>query len=205
MRERRVIRLFLASPSDVAAERQAVVSVVNELNTTVARHLGVILELVRWEDMVPGIGEPQEVILEQGDLEAVDIFVGVLWNRFGTPTSKARSGTEEEFQLARRLFEMTGKPRVMLYFCQRPVNFTTPDQLDQKSSLLEFRTQLSKAALLRDFDEIENFQSVLRQDLTHHLFKLATPSEPPPNKPDHPVTPIGYIAFRYGSHKEGPL
>ena len=96
----RKIRIFVASPSDVARERDQLARVVEELNLTIpaiAPEKKVVLELVRWETHVyPAIGpEPQRVVNEQiGDY---DIFVGILWKRMGTPTATAASGTEEEF------------------------------------------------------------------------------------------------------------
>ncbi|HET8890555.1 MAG TPA: SUMF1/EgtB/PvdO family nonheme iron enzyme [Candidatus Angelobacter sp.] len=175
MRERKTLRLFLASPSDVVHERMIVASIVNELNSTVARHLGMLIELVRWEDMVPSLGVPQPIILEQADLEHTDIFIGIFWNRFGTPTDRAPSGTVEEFQIAHELWKMNGAPKTMLYFCQRPVNFRNTEDLNQKQSLLEFCAEARKLALIREFQELTDFESIVRQDLTNHLFRISAP------------------------------
>ena len=40
--------------------------------------------------------DPQDVVNRQ--IGEYDLFVGILWNRMGTPTAVATSGTEEEFQ-----------------------------------------------------------------------------------------------------------
>ena len=40
--------------------------------------------------------DPQQIINSQVSDE-YDIFIGILWTRFGTPTERAGSGTEEEF------------------------------------------------------------------------------------------------------------
>ena len=40
--------------------------------------IDVALELVRWEDMVPGMGRPESVILEQADIDDTDLFIGIL-------------------------------------------------------------------------------------------------------------------------------
>ena len=64
------------------------------------------LELLRWETSTrPGIGsEPQDIINSQiGD--EYDVFIGILWGRIGSPTSKADSGTLEEFERARARWE----------------------------------------------------------------------------------------------------
>lgn len=81
-----LIRTFLASPADASEERVIVQKVVGELNRSIARSIGVFLDLVRWEDFIPGMGRPQQIILDQANIEETDLFVGVLWNRFGTPT-----------------------------------------------------------------------------------------------------------------------
>ena len=60
------------------------------------------LEAVRWESHCnPGVGSNvQSVINEQ--IGPTDIYVGIMWKRFGTPTGRAGSGTEEEFKAAYR-------------------------------------------------------------------------------------------------------
>jgi hypothetical protein len=59
-------RIFVASPGDVSAEREALARVVEEINQTYGVPLGYTLELVRWETHVaPGAGRPQQVINDQ--------------------------------------------------------------------------------------------------------------------------------------------
>jgi len=92
-------RLFIASPGDVASERDALDRVVREVNQTHGAPLGYVIELWRWEThAVPGGGRPQAVINDQ--IPEYDIFIGIMWRRFGTPTGVAGSGTEEEYRIA---------------------------------------------------------------------------------------------------------
>lgn len=100
----RRIRIFVSSPSDLTDERDQCGAVVQELNTTLRALLpekAVELELIRWETHThPDLtGEPQQVVDDQIETD-YDIFVGMMWTRFGTPTSRAGSGTEHEFQAA---------------------------------------------------------------------------------------------------------
>jgi formylglycine-generating enzyme required for sulfatase activity len=169
---RTVIQVFLASPSDVTDERVLVQNVVAELNRSVAPPLGVLLELVRWEEVVPGMGRPQQVILDQAQIEHTDVFIGVLWNRFGTPTGKADSGTEEEFNVAYGSWRDNRKPHIMFYFCQRGANFQHDEELRQRSQVLAFRRRLSQLGVLREYQSAMDFESALRQDLTKHLFTI---------------------------------
>ena len=88
-------RVFVASPRDVSAEREALERVVTEVNQTHGVPLGYSIELWRWEThATPDGGRPQDVINAQ--LPEFDVFIGILWRRFGTPTGVAGSGTAED-------------------------------------------------------------------------------------------------------------
>ena len=64
------------------------------------------------------MGRPQGIINKQ--IGEYDIFIGMMWKRFGTPTGKAGSGTEEEFRLAYEYWETTKSVMILFYFCQAP-------------------------------------------------------------------------------------
>jgi len=170
----KVLRVFLASPADVQPERAKVENVIAELNESSAPYLGLHLEIIRWEDTVPGMGRPQQVILDQVDLNDTDIFIGILWNHFGTPTGRADSGTEEEFQIAYEAWKSKGLPRIMFYFCQRPANLQTIEQIDQKSRVIKFRDRLSRLGILGEYSDTAEFETCLRKHLALHLLKQGT-------------------------------
>jgi len=90
------LSLFVASPGDVQNERNALTRVADELNRTVAAGKNLVIAVVRWRTHAhPDIGEdPQDVVNRQ--IGASVIFLGILWNRVGTPTKRAQSGTMEE-------------------------------------------------------------------------------------------------------------
>src|SRR5216684_7992971 len=106
------LRIFAASPSDTAAER-ARVETVAELLKPLADHLDIVLDIADWSDVVPDMGRPEKVILDQLKPTSWDVFIGILWHRFGTaPGGKDpqtqkdyRAGTEEEFKTAYRLWQ----------------------------------------------------------------------------------------------------
>src|SRR5450432_2908525 len=95
--------IFLASPGDVSIERRHVEEVVADLNRTVASDKGVILQVVRWEDdAFPGYGQDAQALINAQIAKMADyaLFVGIMWNRLGTPTPRGASGTVEEFEAA---------------------------------------------------------------------------------------------------------
>lgn len=121
-----------------------------------------------WEThVVPDIGErPQAIINKQ--IEPYNIFIGIMWKRFGTPTGEAESGTEEEFNLAFKCRKEFGWPRIMFYFNQETFMPQTQNDLEQMSKVIEFRERLRREGLTWDYTGAENFKSIVDQ----HLSKL---------------------------------
>ena len=113
-----LLQVFVASPGDVDDERIILEDVINEFNLTWGDRHGVRLELLKWETHSrPGFGaDGQDVINKQIGNE-YDIFLGIMWGRFGTPTGRAESGTEEEFNRAyARLADSPNTVQIMFYF-----------------------------------------------------------------------------------------
>ncbi len=157
-----MIRVFVASPSDVQAERNALVQVVEELNRTLGNKKSTHIELLRWESNVtPDMGRPQEVVNRQ--IGPYDIFVGMMWKRFGTPTGEADSGTVEEFELAYSSWRLTGKPRIMFYFNTAPYTLKTPEEADQLSKVLAFRQKLETQGLVWLYESPPQFEKEVRE------------------------------------------
>ena len=94
--QRTVYRIFIASPSDVAQERELAREIIARVSKAQASRK-IVLEARGWEDVAPGLGRPQALI--NPEVKQADLLVGILWKRFGTNTGVAESGTEEEFNI----------------------------------------------------------------------------------------------------------
>lgn len=110
------INVFLGSPGGLEEERDIALKTVSRLNQ-IMRPLKIAFDLYRWEDDVPAAGRPQDII--NPAVDECDVFVGVVYRRWGTPTGTAASGFEEEFNrvMQRRTAE-TSPPEVQLFFKQ---------------------------------------------------------------------------------------
>ncbi len=162
-----VLRVFVASPGDVKEERKILEEVIRELNLTRFDQLGVILELVKWETHVsPGISTDAQAVINEQIADDYDIFVGILWTRFGTPTNRASSGTEEEFERAYARWKVNpDRIRVLVYFKSTPI---APDQIDaeQLKRIHAFRKGLGdKGVLYWSYTTLEEFALFLRLHL----------------------------------------
>ena len=136
-------RLFLASPGDVANERDIVKKVISEFNEQYVRELKSTISLLTWENNThPAFGNyPQSVISQQ--IGEYDIFVGILWSKFGTPTPSYGSGTEEEFNLAFDKFKSNpNEVQIMIYFNQDGVPINDID-VEQIGKIKSFKHKLS--------------------------------------------------------------
>lgn len=166
-----ILRVFVASPSDVVEERQSLEDIVRELNLTWSKQLGVRLDLVKWETHAfPGVGmEPQAVINDQIN-DDYDILIGIIWKRMGTPTSKYESGTIEEFHRAFERYQINPDGiRIMFYFNDSPVS---PSQLDltQLSAIANLKQNLGeKGTLYWTYTSREEFESLLRMHLSRQV------------------------------------
>lgn len=167
-RQETILQIFVASPSDLAEERAALEDVIRELNSTWSRKLGCRLDLVRWEThAVPGMGWDAQDVINRSVPQDCDIFVGMLWSRFGTPTNRAESGTREEFNAAVERYRHDERSvRIMFYFKDEPVS---PSQLDpdQLRQIQDFRSALGPlGGLYWKFNTVEEFQNLVRIHLS---------------------------------------
>lgn len=137
------------------------------------------LELLSWETHTdPELGRPQERINEQ--IGNYDIFIGIMWKRFGSPTGLAQSGTEEEFKQAHRLWLQTGKPKVLFYFCTAPFTQRTEEEKQQHKQVIAFKNQLEKKGLIAFYSNRREFGTLVRRNLERTLrreFSLVTPGQ----------------------------
>ena len=73
------LKVFIGCPGDMAPERTLLLSLEKKLAKR-----GCPVEFLIWPDVPPSAGRPQQVIFDHFPVETWDIFVGLLWNRFGS-------------------------------------------------------------------------------------------------------------------------
>ena len=190
----KLLRVFVASPGDVHDERGIVREVIEDVNRTSGQEKWNVLSVTGWEtDARPSFGaDPQFLVNEQiADMSQYDLFVGILWSRFGTPTPRARSGTEEEFNRAVGEHRKHRRPEIMFYFRQSPTNLTTREQIAQKDKVLEFREKLQGGGLTWDYQDIEEFRRLFHKHLVMWLKEIRseTPGPPPEPRPRRSKAP----------------
>jgi nucleoside 2-deoxyribosyltransferase len=178
-----VLKVMIASPGDVTAERDVVREVIHEWNAVHSEDKGIVLLPVGWEShSSPEMGaRPQEIINRQL-LRQCDMLVAAFWTRVGTPTGKADSGTAEEIME----FISAGKP-ALLYFSSQPIR---PDSVDpsQYNALKAFKAQKLAEGLVVDYDSIDEFRTKLRRHMAQTIireFRPVSSRSAPPSLADN--------------------
>ena len=136
-----ILRIVVASPVDVNAERAIVPNVVEDLNTGIAADRGLRLEVIQWEtDTHPGFHPegPQGLIDGILHIEDCDVVIGIFWKRFGTPIKEGATGTEHEIRRAYEAWEKQKRPQVMVYFNQKASTPQSEEEANQWAKVLKF-------------------------------------------------------------------
>jgi hypothetical protein len=188
------LRIFLASPGDVADERVLALKVLERLPYDPLLRDKVAIQIVAWDK--PGAGTPMLATMTPQEAitkglpkpSACDIVVAVFWSRMGTPLpedwvkpaalryrlgtgfasldARFLSGTEWEYFDAVQAAEATGRPKVLVY------RRTAPQSLDQEDA--EFDEKRKQWKLVKAFfDAFRNPDGSLRRGYNAY----ATPSD----------------------------
>lgn len=213
----RGLRVFIASPGGLDDVRQCFHKVITAYNEADAVRRGTIFLPIAWKDAFGGRGNAQAHI--NRELQTCDYFVMILHDRWGSPTGSLnrqgepyRSGTEEEYTLAKELHD-AGSMSDMLVFFRAVERGQRADPGEQLSQVLAFRRQLEDdhSIAYLTFEEVDQFADELRRHLAKWLRDserqgdegdVAKAAPPPPPVPqaggtalDHAVALVGAKRF----------
>ena len=209
----RTYYVFLASPGDVQDERRAVRAFFDRFNRNQARFCGLRFEVIDWENYSSaGVGRPQELITEQ-TLErfqqSLALVIGIMAQRFGSPSGTHESGTEEEFEWAVESWQTRGYPEVKWYFRKVEGLQVDPDLdkalagIEQWRKVKAFRARMDDMEprlYTREYRDLPAFGELLDQDLGQWLNAPERPWSPGPPGPDHPLPWRGQETSTGGPH-----
>lgn len=163
-----LVRVFIASPSDVQAERRLVIDAIQKLNPRLERLFGCTLVAVNWEsfaDLVARKGQQvQDAIMPY--LRSSHVFVGIIHRRYGSPayTRRGKSGTEEEFLTA---LKQRDRIKILSYFRRlTPVEQKRPQYRD----VVGLRKRIEKQRLgCKEYGSTREFQEMILLDLLESI------------------------------------
>ena len=190
MAERRRVRIFISSPSDVRPERLIAARVVERLGREFGGHM--LVEPMLWErEPLLATQHFQDLITPPHE---TDIVVVILWSRLGVPlpedkyrgavSGKTVTGTEWEFEDALQSYRLRQAPDLLVYRKRAEILASLDDenayeQLRTNKRLVddfmkrwfEDPTLGSFTAAFRDFSAAAEFEDLLEQHLRELLRK----------------------------------
>jgi hypothetical protein len=159
-----ILRVFIASPGDLAEDRDEVENAIHEWNRQHAAREHVMLLPQRWEGAAARQGGDGQRQINEQQVQDSDVVLALLWTRLGQPTSRAASGTAEEIELG----EHFGKPTHVLV-CRRA---TPPDKLDPEEyqRLNTYINEVQKRGLTKQYTDSPG----LRAEVNNALWGAVT-------------------------------
>ena len=183
-----VFKIFLASPGDLEAERRATREEVNSLRGVFSA-FGWAVELLGWEDTIGGYGRPQGQI--NRDIDDCDLFLGLLWERWGTPPGgDYESGFEEEYARAIERRRKGSAPEIWIRF-KRVDARRLDDPGPQLRRVLAFREELqeNREVLFGQFATVEEWRANFREALLRYIAESTSRPEATASFPSPSPTP----------------
>ena len=162
-----LLKVLVASPSDVPTERSMVYDAIHRINKAVFKKRNIRLEFIGWEtDSYSGVGADAQDVINKEFGDDYDIFVGIMWHRYGSPTLRSDSGTVEEFERAYDNYMSNGScKKILFYFnsANLPQNEIDPAQLVKLSEFKESLQQ--KGVYYIQYAGPEQFKDAIYDDL----------------------------------------
>ena len=163
------VRVFVASPGGLDEERDLFRESITKFNNEYGHEAGFVFVWAGWEQVSSGVGRPQDLINEK--VRTADFMVTVIWDRWGTATTKDAtfsSGTQEELATA---IECLSDPRapmrdIAIYF--RGVNERQlADAGPQLEQVIEFKQNVerSRQILYNRFDKTSELEQLFARQL----------------------------------------
>jgi hypothetical protein len=165
-------RVFLATPSDVSEELIVVEALLRDWNLQHGQAQRVRLESVNWRTHTrPAFGKRPQALVNKQAFDTCDLVVAIFCSRFGTPTRRAGSGTEEEIRRGIK----QGK-EVLVYFSERP----SPGQKPTEHSRIEkFKRKFRRKALFWSYSDTAGFEQAFRNHLAFYDERTGETTRPP--------------------------
>ena len=162
---KRVYKLFVASPSDLDAERREIPRIIDRINGSFGLRWNIFVQVVMWETSVhSGIGEDAQDVINRQVPEDYDVFLGMFWNRVGTKTKRAESGTLEEYERALNRHVRTGKPEIMVFF--KESESPSQEDIPQREEMLHLRKRMGQDnVMFSTFQSTSQFAEIFYDQL----------------------------------------
>lgn len=159
--------LLISCLGDIKSEIKVIEEVVEEFNQQFATTLGISIRTRHWSKSAyaQSGGKPQELLNKQF-VDNCDAAIALFWTRFGTPTDKYGSGSEEEIENM-----ISGGKQVFVYFSEKPANLSECD-LNQYQKVKDFKDKYKSKGLFYCYNSDEELRKLFYAHLSQHFLTV---------------------------------
>ena len=165
-------KLLISCPSDIKDEINIIRDVIKQFNEQYTDVLGIEVKEKHWstDSYSQSGGRPQAILNEQ-IVNDCDAAVAVFWSRFGTPTGRYGSGTEEEIEL------MLEKGRqVFMYFSEKTLS-PEMSNAEEQVRIEEFRDKYKNRGLYFTYSSNDEFRKMFFAHLSKYFISKKSLAE----------------------------
>lgn len=156
--------LLISCPGDVQEEVRIIDDCVSQFNALYTDALKITITTKHWrkDSYAQSGGKPQELLNDQF-VNDCDAAVAIFWTRFGTPTDKHGSGTEEEVEIM-----LSSGKQVFMYFSDKPLS---PPQINEEGykKVQAFRNKYKDRGIYFTYSSDEEFKTLFFAHLSQHF------------------------------------
>jgi hypothetical protein len=167
-----VYDMLISCPGDAEYVISTINEVVNDFNLLYQGTLGIGIQCQHWRKSAyaESGGKPQALLNKQF-VQDCDLAVAIFKTRFGTPTDKYNSGSEEEIEIM-----LSQGKQVFMFFDISPVS---PDEISQEQygKVQEFKNKYVEKGIFWDFSTLEEFKSLFQAHITKYFLNLQQKEE----------------------------
>ncbi|MEM8676884.1 MAG: hypothetical protein AAGF83_23980 [Cyanobacteria bacterium P01_G01_bin.67] len=161
----KIIKIFLASSSELKSDREQFEIFINRKNKEYIQR-SIFLELVIWEDFLDAMSQTRLQDEYNKAITDCDVFVSLFKTKVG-------QYTEEEFLKALETFKLNNKLLIYTYF--RDSQISISQITDEIGSLLNFKKRLNELGhFYSSYKEISELKYLFDQQLNKFISKLIT-------------------------------
>ena len=151
--------LLISCPGDVNQFIDIIRECVDNFNRVYGNINNMEIATKHWStDSYPQSGDKPQELLNKQFVRECDAAVAIFWTKFGTPTDKYGSGTEEEIEEM-----LSSNKQVFMYFLDAPINPSNVD-MEQYKKVQAFKEKYKD----RGIYFIVKDEHELRQLVTNH-------------------------------------
>lgn len=159
-----ILRIFISYCSDTDSLVELARNIISENNPRWEKSHHMTVRVLTFRDIMSTYHKRgTQKYINDAILGKYDAYLGLMWTRFGRPTERFGSGTEEEYSEAVDNFLRLGRPEYVLFgFSDEKIRPSKID-VEQLAGVFDFRKRISINQLFFEWSDRKGFRdSVIR-------------------------------------------